>query len=181
MILSRLRWWGAASGLGLGVALLAFAADLLSKLYLLNLLEGRASERIPVTPFFDLLLSWNRGISYGMLSSGHWLAQPLLVLAGGVILVGLWLWLARMRGRLWAVAFGLVMGGALGNLWDRVRYGAVADFFSFHGWGYSWYIFNVADVWIVCGGGMLIWRVMVGGGQDETDKQARENEQPCDI
>ena len=151
-----LRIWGARSGLGLSVAAFAFLTDFFSKLWLVELLAERFPRKITLTPFFDLVLSWNRGISYGILSSDHWLAQPALIVVGFAIVVGLWLWLAHIRVGIVAIAFGLVIGGALGNLWDRLYYGAVADFFSFHAWGFYWYIFNLADVWIVLGGIVLL-------------------------
>lgn len=154
--------WGPRSDLGLGTAIVAFLGDLLSKFYLIDYLHGRFPSRFTVAPFFDLVLSWNRGISYGMLASDHWIAQPVLISVGLMVLLGLWIWLARARGWLLPVGLGLVIGGATGNLWDRIHYGAVADFFSFHAWGYYWYVFNLADVWIVLGGGVLIWQTLMG-------------------
>ena len=156
----RLRFWGPRSRAGVTVAILAFLTDLLSKLWLVGLLQDRFPPTLTVTPFFDLVLSWNRGISYGILSSQHWAAQPLLILAGLAILFALWLWLARAADAPTAAALGLVIGGAAGNLLDRARYGAVADFFSFHAWGYYWYIFNIADVCITLGGAALVWRTL---------------------
>ena len=66
-----------------------------------------------------------------------------------------------------ALAIGLVIGGALGNVYDRFAYGAVADFFSFHAWGYYWYIFNVADIWIVLGVMLIFLDSMLGEGDAE--------------
>lgn len=170
-------FWGPRSGLGLAIAIIAFLTDLLSKIYLLNLLNERFPPRLAVTPFFDLVLSWNRGISYGIFSSDHWAAQPALIALGLGVLFGLWLWLAHSRGWVVAVAFGLIIGGALGNLCDRIRFGAVADFFSFHAWGFYWYIFNIADVWIVLGGGVLICETVLGSnGQGDVRKQMSNGE-----
>ncbi|MCY4032057.1 MAG: signal peptidase II [Hyphomicrobiales bacterium] len=153
-----LRLWGRGSALGAAVAVAAFLADLLSKNYLIDLLYGRFPPKIAVTPFFDIVLSWNRGISYGILSSNQWFAQPALIGIGAIIVVVLLVWLAHARSAIVSIALGMVIGGAAGNLWDRIRFGAVADFFSFHAWGFYWYIFNVADVWIVVGGAVLIWQ-----------------------
>ena len=152
-----LRLWGRHSALGAIIALAAFLTDTLSKTYLIALLQERFPPKITVTPFFDIILSWNKGISYGILSSNQWFAQPALVGIGAFIVVILLVWLAHTRSIFVAVAFGMVIGGAVGNLWDRIRFGAVADFFSFHAWGFYWYVFNVADVWIVIGGAVLVW------------------------
>ena len=153
-----LRLWGRCSALGVVVAFTAFLADTLSKNYLIDLLYGRFPPKISITPFFDIVLSWNKGISYGILSSNQWFAQPALIGVGAFIVVILLVWLAHARSAFVAIALGMVIGGAAGNLWDRIRFGAVADFFSFHAWGFYWYIFNVADVWIVVGGAVLIWQ-----------------------
>ena len=153
----RLKLWGRHSALGMMIALAAFLADNISKNYLILLLYERFPNRIAVAPFFDIVISWNRGISYGIFSSNQWFAQPALIAVVSLIVSILFVWLARAQSALVAVALGMVIGGALGNLWDRIRFGAVADFFSFHAWGFYWYIFNVADVWIVVGGVILIW------------------------
>jgi len=73
----------------------------------------------------------------------------------------------RSQGYLIAVAMGLVLGGALGNVIDRVVYGAVADFFSFHFWGYYWYVFNLADVWVVAGAVLLLYDAMFNEAPDK--------------
>ncbi len=149
-------FWGPVNRLGLQVAAAGFALDQLSKWLLLVAVDMPTRGKIVVTPFFDLVMAWNRGVSYGWLASDGDLGRILLICFQAVLIAGLYLWLSRVPGRFTAVAIGLVIGGALGNLLDRIVHGAVADFFSFHAFGYYWYIFNVADIWIAVGVGLLL-------------------------
>lgn len=113
----------------------------------------RGGEIVPVTGFFDYVLVWNTGISYGLLSS-------LPVLALGLIMVGaivaLAIWWIRSSTALIRAALALAIGGALSNALDRLLYGAVADFFHFHWGNWSFYIFNLADAAITIGVLLLI-------------------------
>jgi len=139
---------------GLAVAALVFAADQASKawvLYGLRFIDCPVCAPVEVAPFFDLTMVWNRGISYGLLPAGSPLGVWLLIgFSLGMSVVLTW-WLFRAEGRWLALGLGLVVGGALGNVIDRFVYGAVADFFHFHAFGKSWYVFNVADAAIVMG------------------------------
>ena len=129
-----------------------FIADQLSKwaiLHILNLeLDG---PPVDVTSFLDLRLVLNPGISYGLLqqddTTGRWMLVAFTVLASTLVLH----WLYQARSRLLAISLGLILGGALGNLVDRVVYGEVVDFVHFHHGDFSWYVFNVADAAIVLG------------------------------
>jgi signal peptidase II len=109
-----------------------------------------------VTSFFNLVLVWNRGVSFGMLNTlgdyGPWL---LTLLAGGI---GAFLivWLMRETRPVTRLALWLVLAGAVGNAIDRVRFGAVVDFLDFHAFGYHWPAFNVADSAIVIGAGLIL-------------------------
>jgi signal peptidase II len=117
----------------------------------------RGGEIVRVTDFFDYVLVWNTGISYGLLGSAPAWAIGLLMLAA-VILLAVWWW--RTDSTLVRAALALCIGGALSNGLDRLLYGAVADFFHFH-WGeWSFYIFNIADVMITLGVGLLILDVI---------------------
>ena len=104
-----------------------------------------------LTPFLDLVMVWNRGVSYGLFTQdggiGRWVLVALGI--GGATLFSWWLWMTR--GMLATLALGLVIGGAVANVIDRLAYGAVADFFLFHIGRFEWYVFNLADVWIVAG------------------------------
>jgi len=139
---------------GLSVAVAVFLADQASKawvLYGLGFIHCPACVPVEVTPFFDLVMVWNRGISYGLLPAGSPLEVWLLIgFSLGMSLVLAW-WLLKAETGWLALGLGLVIGGALGNVIDRFAYGAVADFFHFHAFGKSWYVFNVADAAIVMG------------------------------
>jgi signal peptidase II len=116
---------------------------------------------IEVTPFFNLVMVWNRGITFGLFGDAQWgrWAFALLALVIVAILIS---WLARTPFRLVAAAQGLVIGGAIGNVIDRVRWGAVADFLDFHVAGWHWPAFNVADSAIVIGVGILLLEALFG-------------------
>jgi len=158
--------WGPLSGLGLATALAATAADQASKLWLLFVFDVGARQPVAVTPFFDLVLVWNRGISYGLFQQDGPVGQWTLLTLKIVAVVLLWVWLARSGLRLTAVSLGLIIGGALGNAIDRFAYGAVADFVLLHlttvTWSFSWYVFNLADVAIVAGVAGLLYESVVG-------------------
>ncbi len=111
---------------------------------------------IEVTPFFNLVMGWNYGISFGFLNSVPALAQWLLPMVVVVITAALGVWLYRTDRLRPALALGLIIGGALGNLIDRLRFGAVADFLDFHAFGVHWPAFNAADSAITVGAVVLI-------------------------
>ncbi|NKC33717.1 signal peptidase II [Falsiroseomonas selenitidurans] len=140
---------------GLLVALAILALDQASKWYMLFVLDLPTRHHIPlvaVGPFgFDLTMVWNRGVTFGLLAGdGPWTQAVLALLA--VVIAGFLLrWMARAENRLTAMALGAVIGGAIGNVIDRLRFGAVADFFDAHAWGWHWYVFNPADAAIVLG------------------------------
>jgi len=98
---------------------------------------------------------WNRGVTFGLLSGDSPLNQALLAIAALAIAGFLVRWMARAENRAVALALGAVIGGAIGNVIDRLRFGAVVDFIDAHAWGWHWYVFNVADAAIVCGVGVL--------------------------
>jgi signal peptidase II len=142
------RLWGPLSRLGLLMAVWVFAADQLSKYWVLRIINLDERPPIQITTFADLAMAWNEGVSYGLLTT-H--AQMVLVMMSLLITVVLWIWLARASHPVAAVSLGLVIGGALGNALDRVLYGAVADFVHLHWGSWSWYIFNVADIAVTVG------------------------------
>ncbi|WP_368911830.1 signal peptidase II [Taklimakanibacter deserti] len=152
-----MRLWGRLSGLGLVFASASFAVDQAFKWWMLHVVDIEARQPIAVLPVFDIVLAWNRGISYGWLSDGSWVSQGLLIALAVIISGALWTWIATASRPLTAAAVGLVLGGALANAFDRAVYGAVADFFSFHIGNFEWYIFNLADVAIVAGVALLVY------------------------
>jgi signal peptidase II len=158
------RWfWGPLSPLGLGVAAVTLLIDQAHKAWMLYVYDIGSKGVITLAPFFDLVLVWNRGVSYGLFPQDSSLGRWALILFAFGAVVALAAWLARVASPLPAVAIGLIIGGALGNAIDRILYGAVADFFSFHAFGYQWYIFNVADTAIVAGVVGLLYESLFGG------------------
>lgn len=148
---------GPLTRLGAAVALAVFLVDRACKWLLLEPVDIAARGPIEVTPFFNLVLVWNRGVSYGLFQQDSDFGRAILVAITVVAAGALWIWLSRTRVRIGAISLGLIIGGALGNGVDRMIYGAVADFFHFHAFGWSWYVFNIADVAIVAGVAGLLY------------------------
>ena len=134
--------------LGLGLAVAVLALDQIVKAWLTPALTAQA---IAVTPFFNLVMVWNRGISFGMFQGGGEWQRWILVAFALIVALALASWLTRPIPPWPAAAIGGIIGGAVGNAIDRARFGAVADFFDLHLAGYHWPAFNVADAAIVCG------------------------------
>lgn len=148
---------------GLVAAALALFADQSSKfglLYGAGFLHMAPGQAIPVLPFFNLVMVWNPGVSYGLFAASSAFGTGVLVVVSLAAVVGLGYWLWGMSSLSLAVGVGLVIGGALGNLIDRLVYGRVADFFHFYGFGYDWYVFNVADIAITLGAVAIIYEVV---------------------
>jgi len=147
---------------GLLIAVLVLALDQASKWVILTKVM-RPPQVVEITPFFNLVMGWNRGVSFGLFHSDS--PVHVIVLSGiaMVIVIALLVWLWRAVSRWTAVALGLIIGGALGNVIDRLRFGAVADFLDVHAFGYHWPAFNVADSAIVVGAGMLILESLFSG------------------
>lgn len=136
---------------GLLVAVAALAVDQSVKTLVLNFLNWEVGRPYTLTPFLDLVLTLNRGISYGMFpqesDAGRWFLIAVKLVVAAVFLV----WMATATSRPVALGLGLLIGGALGNAVDRVLYGAVIDFVSLHAYGWYWYVFNLADTAVVAG------------------------------
>ena len=151
---------------GVIAAVVALVIDQASKLWLLYVFDLAHRGAVRVTPFFDLVLAWNVGISFGWFQNDGFLAQALLTAIKAVAVVVLAIWMARSRNWLATVALGLIIGGAIGNAVDRVAYGAVVDFALFHlqiGENtYNWYVFNLADAAIVAGVAALLYDSFLG-------------------
>ena len=135
--------------------LVTLAADQFSKWWVLYALDLPDVRQVTVLPVLNLTMVWNRGVTFGLLNGlGDWGHVVLAVVALAVV-VALGFWLRKAETRLMAIAIGAIAGGAVGNVIDRARFGAVVDFIHAHvgtPWGdVSWYVFNVADAAIVCG------------------------------
>lgn len=144
------------TSLGIASGAIVLAADQASKWWVREVLHLPEIGTLPVLPVLNLTMVWNRGVTFGLLNSlGSW-AAPLLVLGALAIVAALGVWLRRAERKLVATALGAIAGGAIGNIIDRLRFGAVVDFIHAHAFGWSWYVFNVADAAIVCGVAALI-------------------------
>jgi signal peptidase II len=150
--------------LGWVCAVAVLAADVATKWWILAHVMN-PPRIIEVTSFFNLVLVHNRGVSFGMLGSAPgWMPWALTAFAL-LIAAALGIWLRRADSKLLALALGGVIGGAVGNAIDRVRFGAVVDFLDFHAFGWHWPAFNVADSAVVVGVGLLILDSLKSGGQ----------------
>ena len=137
------------------IALLTILFDQLSKWWILNVTMV-PPRIIPVTSFFDLVLVHNRGASFGIFSDAPGWASIALIVFAILISIALAIWMWRVNETLLAVALALVIGGAVGNVIDRIRFGAVVDFLDFHVGGWHWPAFNIADSAITIGVILLI-------------------------
>mgnify|MGYP000058664498 CR=1 FL=1 len=142
----------AIRSLGICAAVIAFAADQASKAFVLVNAETLAAG-VNVAPSFNLVFHRNTGITFGLLQGTPWWA--LAIVATAVVLF-LAISLVRATAISEAVAYGVVIGGALGNILDRIRFGGVTDFLDFYIGTTHWPAFNLADVFVVCGVGLLL-------------------------
>ncbi len=149
--------------LGIVAAVATLALDQANKLWLIFVYGIEARQPVRLTPFLDVILAKNTGISYSLFRAETDLQRLglLTFVAFATLFLGIWLW--RSRTALVGLALGLIVGGALGNGFDRLAYGFVADFYHFHLGGFSWYVFNLADVAIVAGVGLLLYDSFVAG------------------
>jgi signal peptidase II len=150
------RYWGYA------LAALVLVLDQASKLYVLHGMGLVQGVRVPMIPTIDFTLVWNYGISYGLFQQSSDWGRWILVALTSIVTIILTIWLTRSH-KLWlSIALGILIGGAIGNLIDRVLYGAVIDFVLFHISTFEWYVFNVADAAIVAGVLGLLYDSMRG-------------------
>jgi signal peptidase II len=140
-----------AAILGFSVAAITLILDQATKLYTFYVYDLPVKEPVEFAPFVNLIVVWNRGISYGLFQQnselGRWGLIVISILAAG----GLFFWIRRTSAKLLAASLGLIAGGAIGNVIDRLWFGAVFDFIQIHVGSWSWYVFNVADAAIVAG------------------------------
>jgi signal peptidase II len=151
---------------GVIAGLTVLVLDQASKLWLLYVFDIGHRGAVKVTPFFDLVLAWNVGISFGWFQNDGAVAQIVLMIIKAVAVIVLAIWMARSRTWMATLALGLIIGGAIGNAIDHFAYGAVVDFALFHlqiGENtFSWYVFNLADVAIVAGVAALLYDSLLG-------------------
>jgi signal peptidase II len=146
--------------LGYALAALVFLIDQLSKWWILSIVRLPEVGNVPVLPFFSLTFVGNVGVSMGLFAAGSDMGRWLLVAATAAIACVVALWIGREKSRWDVAALGLVLGGALGNILDRIRFGYVVDFLHFFWRDASFWVFNVADAAITCGVLMLLLKAL---------------------
>lgn len=150
--------WGRYSGLALIVASATAILDQAHKWWMILVFHIADKGRVAVLPFLDLVYTKNTGISYSLLDMASVQGQLMLAAFALTASIALWVYIAHAaQTRLMAISLALILGGAIGNGIDRLTLGGVADFFLLHAGGYSWYIFNIADVAIVAGVAGLLY------------------------
>jgi signal peptidase II len=150
--------------LGLAVAAVTLVVDQATKLYFYDLLVTRGLGYVEVLPNFNLVRVWNYGVSFGMFNTDASFGRWIFVAVALAIVAALLTWLRRAGSRLIAVALGLVIGGAVGNIVDRVSYGAVFDFLDVHVGDWHWPAFNLADSAITIGVILLLADGLLANG-----------------
>jgi signal peptidase II len=145
------KGFSAAAVLGFSIALITLILDQVTKIYTLFVYDLPVKEPVEFAPFINLIVVWNRGISYGLFQQNSELGRWGLIVISIIAAIGLSIWIRRTNAKLLAASLGLIVGGAIGNVIDRLAYGAVFDFIQFQIGSWSWYVFNVADAAIVAG------------------------------
>ena len=136
--------------LNLVIILIVFIFDRITKLYILKLAEVEASVDIYITSYLNLFLIWNKGIAFGLLSIDGSIIYNFITILIGLIIITI-LFMMLKNNNVQRYFFALIAGGALGNLYDRIVYTAVPDFIDLHFYGFHWFVFNVADIFITIG------------------------------
>lgn len=145
------NWWN-----WLALSAVVVVLDQLTKLWVSQSLG--AHEVVPLTPFFNLVLAHNAGAAFSFLAgAGGWQRGFFIGIALVAAVVIVYLLRKHHGEKLFSLALALILGGALGNLIDRIQFGHVVDFLDFYVQGYHWPAFNIADMAITCGAGLLIF------------------------
>jgi lipoprotein signal peptidase len=143
-------------GIGLLAFVLVLVADQASKYWVLHVIDLPRAGQIVLLPVLNLTMVWNQGVTFGLFSGLGAAGGVVLAAAALAVVVALFLWMRRAESRVVTAALGAIAGGAVGNVIDRLRFGAVVDFIHAHAGGWSWYVFNVADSAIVVGVAVLL-------------------------
>ncbi len=155
------------AGLGLLMLMLTLSADQLSKYWILYGLDLPARGSVKVLPFLNFTMVWNHAVTFGMFGGLGGAGRIVFSAIALAVACCLLVWIFRTPSKLTAACVGAITGGAIGNVMDRVRYGAVVDFLHAYAFGWSWYVFNVADSAIVCAVCMLLVQNFLAGGQQQ--------------
>jgi signal peptidase II len=132
------------------ILIIIFLIDRVSKFYILKLAEVGNSVDIYVTSYLNLFLIWNKGVAFGLLSMNESMVYNAITLMISLIIIVI-LFMMWKNDNVQRYFLALVAGGALGNLYDRIVYNAVPDFIDLHFYGFHWFVFNIADIFITVG------------------------------
>ena len=148
---------------------LIVAADQLTKHWAFEALF-LPNTSFKVSSFLNLVPVWNRGVSFGILSQSGDMMPMIITIITALITICLIIWLIKAQKLITKVSLSFIIGGAIGNIIDRVEYGAVIDFLDFHAFGLHWPAFNIADASIITGLCLLVWTILLAE-RDDSDEQ----------
>lgn len=141
------------------ISMAVIVLDQLSKIWILDVMS--TPKVIPVTPFFNIVLAYNTGVSFSLFAGGSNAGPYILAAVALAVCTGLVWWMQKERDTATRVGLALIIGGALGNVIDRFLYGAVVDFLDFYAFGWHWPAFNVADSAICIGAGLILYKALI--------------------
>ena len=155
--------------LNLVILLVVFVLDRTTKLYILNLAEIDTGVDVYITPYLNLFLIWNKGIAFGLFSIDANIIYNSITLLIGLIIITI-LFMMLKSNNIQGYFFALIVGGALGNFYDRIVYTAVPDFIDLHFYDFHWFVFNVADIFITIGVFCLILVELLFNNENTNEK-----------
>tara|TARA_B100000780_G_C21008213_1_gene403618 strand:- start:161 stop:652 length:492 start_codon:yes stop_codon:yes gene_type:complete len=145
-----------------------FFLDRISKIYIINLAEVGSNVDVYINEYLNLYLIWNKGIAFGLFSSDKNLLYNSITVLIFLITTGILIWMIRIKGYT-QIFLGLIIGGSLSNLFDRIYYSAVPDFIDFHIKSFHWFVFNVADIFITTGVFCLILIELISNNKNKNE------------
>ena len=146
--------------LNLVLIIVLFLIDRISKIYILKLAELNNAVDIYITPYLNLYLIWNKGVAFGLISFDDQFIYNLITFVISLIIITLIVVTAKSKD-IKKYFYMMIIGGALGNFFDRVYYSAVPDFIDLHVGNFHWFVFNIADIFITIGVICLITAEMI--------------------
>ena len=156
--------------LNLVILLIVFALDRVTKLYILKLTEVENSADLYITSYLNLFLIWNKGIAFGLFSMDESIIYNFITILIGLIITTI-IFMILKNNNIKQYFFALIAGGALGNFYDRIVYTAVPDFIDLHFYGFHWFVFNVADIFITIGVFCLILVELFNNNKKTNEKK----------
>jgi signal peptidase II len=147
-------------------AILTIILDYISKYYTLELFKDNEHMVLKITSFFNIVLAWNKGITFGLFNKSSFGPIVFIVIAGAIACC-LYVWMLRSNKKSEIYALSFIIGGAIGNIIDRIKYGAVVDFLDFYIKDYHWHTFNLADSFICIGVTILLFENIMNNAKKQ--------------